>query len=107
MARFTEAVPLPRPVGDALRHDDTLLSLSRRMERSERCLRAVMPVVPPVLRPHLLAGPWDEAGWTLLTRQPAALTKLKHLAPALEGALKQAGLPVATLRIRPLVDRGR
>lgn len=105
MASCTEAVPLPRPLGDTLERDETLAGLSRRMHRSRLCLQAVLPVVPPVLRPHLLAGPWDESGWTLLTRQPAALTKLKHLAPSLEAALQQAGLPVAALRIRPLVER--
>jgi hypothetical protein len=51
-----------------------------------------------------VAGPWDSEGWTLLTRQAAALVKLRQLAPAMEQALREAHLPVPKLRLQALLS---
>lgn len=102
MARFSEAVPLPRPVGRTLQEDSTLMSLAHRMRRSQACLQAIRPVVPATLRPHLQAGPWDDKGWTLLTSQAAALVKLRHLLPLMEDALKAQGLATPQIRLHVL-----
>ncbi|NBQ89857.1 MAG: hypothetical protein EBS47_03010 [Betaproteobacteria bacterium] len=105
MGRFAESVPLPRTVGSTLREDASLATLSHRMAQSRACLAAVLPVLPAALRPHLMAGPWDDQGWTLLTRQAAALTKLRQLVPLMEQALKQAGLVVPRIRLSALLSR--
>lgn len=105
MAKSAESTPLPRPIGQTLRDDQTLASLAARLRRSEACLQAVRAVVPPALRPHLLAGPWDEQGWTLLTRQAAALTKLRQLMPLMDQALREAGLGVPAIRLHVLLPR--
>ena len=105
MGKFADSVPLPRSVGATLREDQSLAALGQRMARSQACLAAVLPVVPATLRPHLLAGPWDEQGWTLLTRQAAALTKLRQLVPLMEQALKDQGLAVPRLRLNALLPR--
>ncbi len=105
MARSADSVPLPRPIGATLREDQALAQLAHRLVRSEACLRAVLPVLPPALRPHLLAGPWDDQGWTLLTRQAAALTKLRQLMPLMEEALKRDGLSVPRIRLHALLSR--
>ncbi len=105
MGRFSESVPLARPVGAMLREDERLASLAQRLARSQACLQAVLPVLPPALRPHLVAGPWDPEGWTLLTRQAAALTKLRQLTPRMEQALQDAGLKVPRLRLNALLPR--
>lgn len=105
MGRFSDSVPLPRPIGATLREDQSLAQLAQRLARSEACLKAVLPVLPPALRPHLMAGPWDEQGWTLLTRQAAALTKLRQLQPLMDQALRDQGLAVARIRLNALLPR--
>lgn len=103
MAKSAESIPLPRPVEATLRGDATLAGLTARLRRSQACLEVVLPVVPPALRPHLLAGPWDDQGWTLLTRQAAALTKLRQLVPVMERALANAGMKPAAIRLHALM----
>lgn len=105
MGKFADSVPLPRSVGATLREDQALATLAHRMARSQACLDAVLPVVPAALRPHLRAGPWDEQGWTLLTRQAAALTKLRQLTPLMEDALARQGLLVPRIRLNALLPR--
>lgn len=105
MARSGDSVPLPRPIGQALRDDHALASLTARLQRSQACLAAVLPALPPALRPHLLAGPWDAQGWTLMTRQAAALTKLRQLLPVMKTALERAGLGVPLIRLHVLLPR--
>ena len=98
-----ESVPLPRALSRTLQDEAHLGHLAARMRRSQACLAAVLPLVPASLRPHLLAGPWDETGWTLLTRQPAAITKMRHLQPLLLRGLKEAGIEVPAVRIHVLL----
>jgi hypothetical protein len=105
MGRFADSVPLPRALGSTLREDPGLAQLAHRMARSKACLAAVLPVLPPALRPHLMAGPWDDQGWTLLTRQAAALSKLRQLVPLMERALAQQGLAVPRIRLNALLTR--
>lgn len=105
MGKFSDSVPLPRSVAATLREDQGLASLAHRMARSQACLAAVLPVLPSSLRPHLMAGPWDEQGWTLLTRQAAALTKLRQLMPLMEQALVEQGIAVPRIRLNALLPR--
>lgn len=107
MARFAEAVPLPRPVGRTLGEDGTLAGLAVRLRRSQACLDCVLQVVPAALAPALRAGPWDDKGWTLLTTQSAALVKLRHLLPLMEEALRQQGLAPPQIRLHVLPTSGR
>ena len=103
MAKFAELVPLPKVVGQTLREDEGLAHLAWRMKRSQACLQAALPVIPPALRPHVLAGPWDEQGWTLLTRHAGAITKLRHVLPLIEAALRDQGLAVGSVRVKVLM----
>lgn len=103
VGRFADSVPLPRAVGSTLREDPGLARLAHRMARSQACLAAVVPVLPPALRPHLVAGPWDEQSWTLLTRQAAALAKLRQLIPVMETALARQGLAVPLIQLHALL----
>ena len=102
MAKSAESIPLPRAVGETLAQEGMLASLAWRMKRSEQCLDAALSAIPPALRPLVLAGPWDEQGWTLLTRHSAALTKLRHMLPAIEAALRQRGLMPGVIRVKVL-----
>ena len=106
MAKFSEAIPLPRALGDTLRDDTVLANLAWRMQQSERCLTEALAVIPVPLRPLIQAGPWDESGWTLLTRHAAALTKLRHLLPLIEKRVKDAGLSRGAVRVKVLPPGG-
>jgi hypothetical protein len=47
-------------------------------------------------------GPIDEAGWSLLVANAAVAAKLRQLAPRFEERLREAGHPVAAIRIKVL-----
>ena len=107
MNRLKESVPQVRPVGATLSENGHLADLAHRMARSNACLQAVLPTLPVRLRPHLVAGPWDPEGWTLLTRQAAALSKLRQLTPLMEQALLEAALSVPRIRLHALLPGAR
>lgn len=93
-------VPPALPLAGALAGSAPLQSLGARLRASEARLAAVRGCLPPALAPHVQAGPIDEAGWSLLARNAGVAAKLRHLLPTLEAALAEAGLPVASIRIR-------
>ena len=84
----------------AVRASPILSQVAQRVELSRQLLALVQPLLPAPLRPHVQAGPVDEAAWCLLVANPAVATKLKQLSPALLAAIQQAGHPVARLRIK-------
>jgi len=93
-------VPLPRPVADSLRGDDTLASLLARVRASQARLDALADVLPGALRAHLRAGPLDDEGWTLLAANSAVAAKLRHLLPTIAEALVAKGWQATAIRVK-------
>jgi len=60
----------------------------------------VAPVFPAALAPSLRAGPVDDEGWSILCANAAVAAKLRQLVPHLETRLREAGRPVAAIRIK-------
>ena len=74
-----------------------LASLSR--DSSAR-LRAVQPLIPPLLHSCIQAGPIDGATWCLLVSSNAAAAKVRQLLPALSAHLRTQGWDVQSIRLK-------
>ena len=97
--------PLPshtQPIGRALAQSEPLAALTQRLRASQDRLDAVLPLLPPAMRPHVMAGPIDEAGWTLLATNNAVSAKLRQMLPALEAHLRSRGIAGPPTRVKML-----
>jgi len=74
-----------------------LIALTR--ESSER-LEAIIPLIPPMLRPALRAGPIDGEQWCLLVNSNAAAAKIRQLLPAFQAHLRSKGREVTSIRLK-------
>ena len=100
---MAQPVPPPAvamPIGDALRGSAPLGRLAERLRRSNALFAAVRPLIPAGLVAQVSAGPVDDEGWSLLCTNAAVAAKLRQLVPHLEQRLGEAGLAVATIRIK-------
>ena len=88
------------PIGDALRESAPLGRLAERIRLSNALFATVAPVVPPGLAACVSAGPVDDEGWSLLCANAAVAAKLRQLVPHLEQRLRDAGRPVAAIRVK-------
>jgi hypothetical protein len=93
-------VPDVPPMAKALASAQPWVSLLQRLQASQQCLQAVLPVIPPMLRPHIKTGPIDDEGWTLLAANSAVSSKLRQLEPRMLDALAQKGCKVNAIRLR-------
>ena len=119
-ARFYQSVPRPLdcgampssaiqppralPLRDAIAASEPLARLGARLRESSArfdCARSALPVE---LQPYVAAGPIDDSHWTLLAANSAVAAKLRHLLPAIEAALSDAGWPPRALRVRVRKD---
>jgi hypothetical protein len=89
-------------IGQALAGSEPLVALTQRLRASQARLEAVLPLLPPAMRPHVKAGPIDETGWTLLATNNAVSAKLRQMLPALEAHLQHRGWPGPPVRVRML-----
>jgi hypothetical protein len=78
----------------------SLAALQQRVRDSQRYLEQVKDLLPATLRPHVKAGPVQDAEWCLLVGNAAASTKLRQLVPALQQLLTQNGAQVSSIRIK-------
>lgn len=93
-------VPDVPPLSTAMSHAEPLVGLMQRLQASQQCLQAIQGVLPPMMRPHVKAGPIDDEGWTLLVANTAISSKLRQLQPRLLDALAQKGCKVNAIRLR-------
>lgn len=91
-----------QPIGQAMAGSESLVALTQRLRASQARLDAVLPLLPPLMRPHVKAGPIDETGWTLLATNNAVSAKLRQMLPALEAHLRTCGWPGPPLRVKML-----
>jgi hypothetical protein len=74
-----------------------LTALTR--ESSDR-LKAIVTLIPPLLRPALQAGPIEGTCWCLLVRSNAAAAKVRQLLPAFQAQLRNRGWEVTSIRLK-------
>lgn len=78
----------------------TLAHLTALSRDSVARLQAILPLLPPALRPSVKAGPIDGASWCLLLDNNAAAAKLRQMLPALEAHLRTRGWAVDAIRLK-------
>ena len=78
----------------------TLARLAKLTRDSSARLAAIQPLVPPMLRADLQAGPIEGETWCLIVKSNAAAAKLRQLLPALAAHLRTKGWNVTQIRIR-------
>lgn len=88
------------PLNQAVKANPALAAVAQRVERSQRMLATILPLLPAHLRTQVSAGPVDETSWCLFVRNPAVGSKLRQLTPTLLQTLQQAGLGVEQLRLK-------
>jgi hypothetical protein len=88
------------PIAEALRASAPLGRLGERLRLSNSLFAAVSPLFPATLSPSLSPGPVDDEGWSILCANAAVAAKLRQLVPHLEQRLRDAGRPVAAIRIK-------
>lgn len=88
------------PLDAALRGSEPLAALLQRVRRSQALLAHIRPLLPVAMHPLVLAGPLDDAGWSLLVANSAAAAKLRQLLPQLLAELEHRGEPVPAIRLR-------
>lgn len=92
--------PATLPLSSALERSAPLSQLLLRLRESADRFAAIEDQLSPTLRAQVRAGPLDEHGWSLLASSGAAASKLRHLVPTLEAALRAKGWQVTPIRIK-------
>lgn len=85
---------------NAVESSPTLAKLAALTQDSSRRLNAVQPLIPPMLRASLQAGPIEDDCWCLLVKNNAAAAKVRQLLPAMAAHLRSKGWNVASIRIK-------
>jgi hypothetical protein len=96
----TRQVPDPLTLDAALRQSAPLARLRERIDASNARLATIQRQLPRALAAHVRPGPLDEESWSLLVPNGAVGAKLRQLQPVLESALRDAGWPARTIRIK-------
>ncbi len=96
--------PRALPLREAIAASEPLARLGARLRESSARFDCARGAVPAALQPHVAAGPVDDSQWTLLAANSAVAAKLRHLLPAIEAALSDAGWPPRALRVRVRKD---
>jgi len=90
----------PVPIADALRTSEPLGRLTERLRRSNAMFAAIRGLLPAALMAHVVAGPADDAGWSLLCANAAVAAKLRQMVPHLEQQLRESGHVCAAVRVK-------
>lgn len=85
---------------NAVESSPTLAKLAALTQDSSRRLKAVQPLIPPMLRASLQAGPIEGDCWCLLVKNNAAAAKVRQLLPAMAAHLRSKGWNVVSIRIK-------
>ena len=85
---------------NALAGSPTLAHLAALTQDSSNRLKAVLPLIPPLLRASLLAGPIEGDCWCLLVKNNAAAAKVRQLLPAMAAHLRTKGWDVKSIRLK-------
>ncbi|WP_415794597.1 hypothetical protein [Comamonas aquatilis] len=84
----------------AMESSPTLARLAALTQDSSNRLKAVTPLIPPMLRASLQAGPIEGDCWCLLVKNNAAAAKVRQLLPAMAAHLRTKGWDVASIRLK-------
>ena len=78
----------------------TLAGLSAMARDTQNRLKAITPLLPASLRPHIQSGGVEDDVWCLLAANSAIAAKLTQTLPALCAHLRTKGWNVNTIRVK-------
>jgi hypothetical protein len=78
----------------------SLASLSAMARDTQNRLKAITPLLPASLRPHIQSGGVEDDVWCLLAANSAIAAKLKQTLPALCAHLRSKGWNVKNIRVK-------
>lgn len=78
----------------------TLARLVDLSAQTSACLRCIMSLLPPGLRPGVQAGPLEGQVWCLLVDSTAIAAKLRQLQPLLLERLVREGHDITAIRLK-------
>lgn len=84
----------------ALAGSPTLARLTELTRDSSKRLATVQPLIPPMLRASIQAGPIEGDTWCLLVKNNAAAAKVRQLLPAMAAHLRTKGWSVTNIRLK-------
>lgn len=102
MTRHHQAISFQQ----AARESPVLARLTELALDSRARLKAIEPLVPAALLPHMQAGPIDDKGWCLIVDSSAAAAKIRQLLPALEAHLRVRGWEGTSIRVKVQIQSG-
>ena len=84
----------------AVLESNPLAQLSALTNESQRRLKSLQGVLPPLLWAQLSAGPIEADTWCVLVSNNAVAAKIRQWAPAMAAHLRTRGWAVQTIRIK-------
>lgn len=100
MSKTAPLIPNALAIADAIDRSAPLALLRQRLKESSKRFAAIQSCLPDLLKPHVMPGPIDDEGWTLLAANTSVAAKLRHLQPAIETRLAEQGYPKVGVRIK-------
>ena len=85
---------------NAMECSPTFARLAVLTQDSSNRRKAVIPLIPPMLRVSLQAGPIEGDSWCVIVKNNAAAAKVRQLLPAMAAHLRTKGWDVSTIRIK-------
>lgn len=73
--------------------------MARQKESSVRLL-AIEGLIPPMLRPLVKSGPFEDGAWCLMLGNNTTAAKVRQLLPTFEEKLRACGLEVKSIRLK-------
>ncbi|MBB1072926.1 hypothetical protein HUU62_00655 [Rhodoferax sp. 4810] len=77
-----------------------LAQLMSRQKESLARLRAIEALIPPMLRPLVKSGPFEDGAWCLMLSNNTTAAKMRQLLPVFEEKLRACGLEVKSIRLK-------
>lgn len=84
----------------ATENNPGLAQLMARQKESFARLQAIEGLIPPMLRPMVKSGPFDDGAWCLMLSNNTTAAKMRQLLPIFEERLKARGLEVKSIRLK-------
>ena len=86
----------------AAQSSPSLSQLVSQAREANARMKSIEPLLPPGLRNHVQPGPIEGSTWSLIVKNSAAATKVRHLLPSLEAHLRNKGWDVARIQLKVL-----
>ena len=117
---MSKRYPKARTIQQVMDQSPGLIQLTSRLQASQRCLQAILPLIPPPMRKAVHAGPIEQTTqtppttiqnpahtqphthWIILADNAAVAAKLRQLSPLMLQNLEKNNLPIQKILVQIL-----